>query len=228
MKNKIRGFVVLVVLLIVLSVYAFVVPFERTGVFWLAYIFGIIALLFQVYVFSIAFSGDGSPKSKFYGFPVIRVGIIYLAVQMIISMSEMGLSWLLPNWVAGLINVFPIAFAIIGCIATETMREEISKQDNNLKANVSNMRAFQSMSSALIGQCLDDELKKEVQKLAEEFKYSDPVSSEKIAENEDEIGKYMDELQSAVVSNEVEAAKELCKKISLGLAERNRLCKLMK
>ena len=227
-KNEKRGYAVLAVLLVVFSVYTFAVPFERTGIFWLAYVAGIVALLFQIYVFKLAFSGDGSAKSKFYGFPVLRVGIIYLAVQMIISMSEMGLAWLLPNWVAVLINVFPIAFAIIGCVVTETMREEINKQDKTLSYDVNNMRALQSVSASLVGQCADGELKKAVQKLADEFKYSDPKSSESILDAENELKVQMDELKSAIIENDSDAAITLCKKISVNLAERNRLCKLNK
>lgn len=227
-KNEKRGYAVLAVLLVVFSVYTFAVPFERTGIFWLAYVAGIVALLFQIYVFKLAFSGDGSAKSKFYGFPVLRVGIIYLAVQMIISMSEMGLAWLLPNWVAVLINVFPIAFAIIGCVVTETMREEINKQDKTLSYDVNNMRALQSVSASLVGQCADGELKKAVQKLADEFKYSDPKSSESILDAENELKVQMDELKSAIIENDSDAAITLCKKISVNLAERNRLCKLEK
>lgn len=227
-KNEKRGYAVLAVLLVVFSVYTFAVPFERTGIFWLAYVAGIVALLFQIYVFKLAFSGDGSAKSKFYGFSVLRVGIIYLAVQMIISMSEMGLAWLLPNWVAVLINVFPIAFAIIGCVVTETMREEINKQDKTLSYDVNNMRALQSVSASLVGQCADDELKKAVQKLADEFKYSDPKSSESILDAENELKVQMEELKNAIIENDSDAAIILCKKISVNLAERNRLCKLGK
>lgn len=227
-KNEKRGYAVLAVLLVVFSVYTFAVPFERTGIFWLAYVAGIVALLFQIYVFKLAFSGDGSAKSKFYGFPVLRVGIIYLAVQMIISMSEMGLAWLLPNWVAVLINVFPIAFAIIGCVVTETMRDEINKQDKTLSYDVNNMRALQSVSASLVGQCADGELKKAVQKLADEFKYSDPKSSESILDAENELKVQMDELKNAIIENDSDAAITLCKKISVNLAERNRICKINK
>ena len=65
-------------------------------------------------------------------------------------------------------------------------------------------------------------------KLAEEFRYSDPVSREAIAEAEADLTAVIDELQSALTDGEREAALQLTKKASLLLAERNRLCKLNK
>ena len=227
-KNEKRGYVIVAVLLVLLSVYALEVPFERSGAFWWAYAFGVIALLFQIYVFRIAFKGVDTPKSKFYGFPVIRVGIIYLVTQLILSMAEMALAWMLPDWVAIVINAFPIAFAIIGCIETKIAREEIGRQENTLSSKTDTMNKLKSQSVTLAEQCDDDELKKTISKLAEEFKYSDPVSSENTSENETILAKELDELKNLVVANDIDGAKDLCKKISLGLAERNRLCKSSK
>ena len=64
--------------------------------------------------------------------------------------------------------------------------------------------------------------------MAEEFKYSDPVSSEAIKNIENELSEMVDELQKAVVDNDSESIIGLCDKIKISLTERNRLCKLNK
>ena len=48
MKNQIRGWIVLAVFFIIDSVIAFALPFAHTGVFWLSYIFSVIAIAVQV------------------------------------------------------------------------------------------------------------------------------------------------------------------------------------
>lgn len=227
-KNKVRGYITLAILLVVFSVIAFAAPFAKTVVFWLAYVFAVIAIAYQIYVFRISFSDEGDVKSKFYGFPIVRVGVIYLLAQLVISLIEMVLAVLLPVWVVVIMNVFPIAFAVVGCIAADIVRNEIARQDMQLKKDVSNMRALQSMSAALVGQCNDADLKETIQNVADEFKFSDPVSSEQTKDLEQELQSQMNEIQKAIVDGDSASARTLCGKILGSLAERNRICALNK
>ena len=117
--------------------------------------------------------------------------------------------------------------AAVGFIAADAMRDEVERQDVQLKKDVSAMRALQSKVNGIVGLCGAD-IRPEVTKLAEELRYSDPVSSEALAEIEAELTAYTDELQAAVVDGDSASARELCRKISVTLLERNRLCKLNK
>lgn len=227
-KNQIRGCIFLVVILTVLSVIAFAVPFAKTAVFWLAYIFATVAILFQIYVYKVSHIDSNEVKSRFYGFPIAKVGLIYLIVQLLISLVEMITAAFLPIWVALVINVLPIALAIIGCIAAETIRDEIVEQDIKLKTNLNNMRNLQSMSVTLVGLCANEETKKIMQNVADEFKYSDPVSSEQTQNIESELQSQMNEIQKAIVDEDDEAVKVLGKRILVSLTERNRVCRLNK
>ena len=227
-KNQIRGSIFLVVILAVFSVIAFAVPFAKTSVFWVAYIFAVVAILYQIYVYKVSNIDSTEVKSRFYGFPIAKIGLFYLVIQLVISLVEMITAAFLPTWVALVINVLPIAFAIIGCIAVESIRDEIAEQDVKLKKNLNNMRNLQSMSFSLIGLCENEDMKKFVQNVAEEFKYSDPVSSELTESIEGELQVQMDEIQKAILDEDAESVKVLCKRILVSLAERNRICKLDK
>ena len=46
-KNATRGIIILAILLVVFSVIAFVIPFPKNTVFWIAYLCGVFAILFQ-------------------------------------------------------------------------------------------------------------------------------------------------------------------------------------
>ena len=90
------------------------------------------------------------------------------------------------------------------------------------------MRNLQSMSVTLVGLCANEETKKIMRNVADEFKYSDPVSSEQTQNIESELQSQMDEIQKAIVDEDNEAVKILCKRMLVCLAERNRICKLNK
>lgn len=227
-KNASRGLIVLAIVLAVFSLIAFAVPFAHTAVFWIAYGFGVFAILFQLYIFKTSFAGNGDAKSRFYGFPIARLGIYYLVAQLILSIIEMALASLIPTWPAIIINVLALAFALIGCITAETMRDEIVQQDNKLKKNVSTMRELQSLAASMVGQCGDEEMKNAVKKIADELRFSDPVSSDATAELEAEMRSQLADIQQAVVEGDAEGAKVLCGKMMGNLAERNRICSLNK
>jgi len=226
-KNATRGIIIFAILLVVFSAIAFVIPFPKNGVFWIAYLCGVFAILFQIYIFKSSF-GKEDARSRFYGFPIARLGIYYLVIQMIASIAEIALSRIIPAWVAIIVNLLILAFALIGCITTETMRDEIERQDEKLKKDVSNMRELQSISAALVDQCSDEYLKKEMKKLAEEFRYSDPISSEATKELEADLRSRIGDLQQAITDGDVDGAKALCGKLSNCLRERNRICSVNK
>ena len=226
-KNTSRGIIMLAILLAVFSIIAFIIPFPKNTVFWVAYICGVFAILFQLYIFKSSF-GKADARSRFYGFPIARLGIYYLVIQLIASIVEIALSKFLPTWVVIIINVLILAFALIGCITTETMRDEIAVQDAKLKKNVSNMRELQSISAALVGQCNDEEMKKSLQKLADEFRYSDPITSEKTEDLEADMHSRISDLQQAITDGDVDGAKSLCEKLFECLTERNRICAINK
>ena len=226
-KNTTRGILMLVIALTVFSVIAFVIPFPQNTVFWIAYICGIFAIIFQLYIFKSSFD-KADARSRFYGFPIARLGIYYLFVQLVVSIIEIALSKFLPTWVVILINALILAVALIGCITTETMRDEIAKQDAKLKANVSAMRELQSISATLPDLTSDKELKDALKKLADEFRYSDPLSSDKTELLETDLNSRISDLQQAITDGDAAGAIELCTKISGCLKERNRICAVSK
>lgn len=226
-KNTTRGILTLVIVLAVFSVIAFVIPFPKNTVFWIAYACGVFAILFQLYIFKSSF-GKEDARSRFYGFPIARLGIYYLVIQLIVSIIEIALSKFLPTWVVVIISVLILAVALIGCITTETMRDEIAAQDTKLKKSVSNMREIQSLTASLVNQTGDAELKKTLQKVSDEFRYSDPLTSDKTSSLEEDMHGQIGDLQQALVDGDVDGAEALCTKLLNCLRERNRICSVNK
>lgn len=222
-KNTVRTAVVWLILLAVYHVIVFAVPFTHNGAFWLSYVFALAAFaVLGAATYLGEIKGEGV-KSKFYGFPILRLGAVYFAVQIVLSLIVMAVA-VVKIWVALVVYVILLGAAAIGLIAADAVREEIQRQDVKLKKDVSFMRNLQSKVCQMATQCDAPELKK----FAEDIRYSDPVSSDALGDIEQELAAAVEELQAAVVDGDSESVAQLCRKASAVLSERNRLCKLGK
>lgn len=227
MKNNIRIWVVLAITFVVYTVITFAPPFEHTTVFWLSYVFAAIAILAQFYVMHSAFMKGEGAKSKIYGFPIARVGAIYMVLQMVLSLVMMVFAAKVATWIAVLLYVVLLGGAGIGFIAADTVRDEVERQEVQHKKEISVIRALYAKVNGVASVCAGD-AKAEAEKLAEEFRFSDPVSNDALAEIEAQLTACVERLRTAATKGDSDTICELCRETSLTLAERNRLCKLSK
>lgn len=229
-KNQIRSIVTVVVIFAVYNVLAFVLPFKHTGLFWIGYSFGLVSIIVSMMILALAFGKNGTAKSSFYGFPIARIGVLYSAVQVPLSFLAMALAGIagIPLWPFVLVFILILGAAVLGTVATDATRDEIVRQDIKLAKDVSAIRALRSLGNSLVTQCADEEAKKELKKLSDTTNYCDPVSSDATIAAETELKAVMDEIQQAIVDDDVTSVVPLCKKAEAILAERNRLCKLNK
>lgn len=227
-KNVARLALTVALLLGVLNLIAFIVPFARTPVFWLAYAFTSAAIVAQLPLSLYAFSRKGGARNSLYGFPIARLATLYLLAQSIIGLLNMALGAWIPFWVALVIEVVMLVLAVIGCMATTAIRDEIQRQDIALQRDVSVMRELQSRTGALVGQAQGSNVQELLRKLADDFRFSDPVSSAATASLESDLRANMDDLERALNDGDADGVLELCRRTTSLLAERNRLCKLNK
>lgn len=227
-KSNVRFGIVIAILLIIYNLLVFIIPFEQNGIFWLSYGFTLDAFVVASVACVIAFRSGKGITSKFYGFPVAKVGVIYLAIQIVLCFLFMALSQHSPVWLGVLIYAIALGAAVIGLVVTDTVRDHIQDQDIKLSNNISVVRTAQSKLNQMMTQCEDSSVAIAVKKFAEELRYSDPVSGPALAEAEADLSAAIDNLQQAIADGDTVAILALCKQGQLLLAERNRLCKLNK
>ena len=230
-KNRLRLYLTIAIIFALFTVIAFAAPFERNTVFWLSYVFAVVALAAQLVVQPRALDlGGHDVKSKFYGFPLTRIATAYLVVQLILSLVFMILCkhMEIKTWVPLIAYVLIFGISAIGFIAADAMKEEVERQDTVHKANVGVMRALQSKAVFVASQCEDAETKKALEKFSEALRFSDPVSNAATADIEENLTGLLEELGSAVLDKDYPAVKTLCAKAATLLADRNRMCKLNK
>ena len=223
-KRLLRGSVCLGVVLALYLLVAFLIPFAKTAVFWLSFGFTLAAFGVTAFSLYIAFLKKPDARSRFYGFPIAKIGVIYGGAQLLLGLLFMALGKWVPVWVAALVYAIALGAAVIGLVSADAVAEEIHTQDEQLKANVAFMRALQSKVNQMAAQCSLPEVKQ----FSEEVCYSDPVSSSALADIERDLSAAVEDLQAAIVDGDNGAALQLVKKADNLLKERNRLCKLNK
>lgn len=226
-KHKTRMKLVLGIVLAVFLVLMFALPFIRNNIFWVSFLFGVISIGMQFYVQPKAFDGNQA-VSKFYGFPIARISLLYMVVQLILSLLMSALGRWIPLQIVVIIYVMAIAIAAVGLIAADTMREEVEKLDRKLADNTSFMRNLRSKVGMILSQCEMEDVRNELESFAENLRFSDPISSEAIRGIEQELFSCVDDLQKNIIANDTKTALSLCRRADAILAERNQQCKLNK
>ncbi|HRR75601.1 MAG: hypothetical protein IJK31_09595 [Ruminococcus sp.] len=230
MKNiKAQSYAIILIIAAVFSAFAFLIPIEREGVFWIGFIFGLASILIQIPVFGFSFPQESQLKSKVLGYPVFRIGIIYLVVQMILSgiLFFAGDSGDFPVWLALLLCIIVLAGALVFGITANMAREAISNMETVSKADTRMMKSLALRAEALASNTNDPMLMKELKKLAEDISFSDPVSDPVIAEQEHALVSVFGQLEAAVNSQNP-GAIDLCRNVGIALSNRNAACKANK
>ena len=109
-KGKFQAILILAIVLVAYLLLAFVIPFAKTAVFWLALVFTLAAFGVQLYVLKLSFTKGKDARSKFYGFPIARIGVVYLIVQIVLSFLFMAIAKICAAWIAAI--VFVLLFAV--------------------------------------------------------------------------------------------------------------------
>ena len=233
MKKITKNYLLIIaIILVVYSVLVFVIPFTKMNMatFVISYIASVIALLSQIYVAYIAFKGEDNLTSKVYGFPIIKLGYIYLGVQFALSILFyiLGAFIDVPVWICIVLYVLVLGLAAVGLITTSTYKEaieeiEVTKEDN--KVFVKELRRDTLVYSSKIK---DQTTKDLFDKFLDIVRYSDPVSNENLKEVEEEIKSKYEEIKVLVShDNYLVANKEIENLIDL-INRRNLMCKEFK
>lgn len=172
-QNWKRGAACLGVLLALYLLLAFLIPFVKTAVFWFSFVFTLIAFGVAAYALYMAFLKKPDARSRFYGFPIARIGVLYCGIQLAVGLLFMALGKWIPAWLAVLVYAAMLGAAVIGLVSADAVVETIHTQDGKLKKDVAYMRVLQSKANQMAAQCNLPE----VQQFCENIRYSDPSAA---------------------------------------------------
>lgn len=220
-KNNSKGYLILGILFVLVSAIAFAVPLAKTAAFWISYGFAVIAFAAQLIIWKAALGRSESLKSKFLGFPVVHIGIVYLIVQ-VIALAVFLFIPTLPIWSAVVACAVVAGVSAVCMIASDVGRSEIERVSAKVREKTFYIKQLQTEVELLAGAETDAATKSELAQLAEKIRYSDPMSDEQLADIEDRITAKITELKSSTDKTEI------INELNSLLDERNRKCKLLR
>lgn len=220
-KNSTKGYVILGILFALVSIIAFAVPTVKTTTFWIAYVFTAAAFAAQIGIWKTALGKEGTLKSKFLGFPVVHIGIVYAIIQTV-AFAVFLFVPTLPVWSAIVVCSVIAGISAVCMISADAGRDEIERVEANVQKKVFYIRELQADIELLADNETNADVKTALTQLAEKIRFSDPMSSEQLADLENKISAKVLELKTA--PNKVEIITEL----NSLLDERNKKCKILK
>jgi hypothetical protein len=216
--------------MLVYVVLATIIPFSKPPASWVAFAFTVLAFIFGVAISIWAFDKGRSLVSKFYGFPVFRIGFLYTIVQILISILifAVGAFVNLPYWIGLSISILLLGVALVGVIITDNARDYVDDVDAKSEKSTKTLARFNIDIADILDTCSNSELYEPLKKLNEKFKYSDQVSSPATEEKEEEIKQEIENLKNIINNESAEIVIDKIKLISNLLSSRNRVCEARK
>lgn len=220
MKKR-SGYLILVIILIVFAVVSFTAPFEKTLVFWVSFAFGLLAICYQIPLWNKALSGE-TLKSKFLGFPVLHVGILYLVIQLIASITMMAVPGI-PLWITITVDALILAITCVLVTSGGVARLAIEETEKKIQVRTSFIKGLREDVDILLSEETDLEVKEAFRKLSDEIRYSDPMSNSDLEGIEGEISKKL-----LSISSSAESKIDVISEIRELIKQRNIKCKALK
>lgn len=220
-KNSTKGYVILGILFALISIIAFAVPTSKTATFWIAYVFTAAAFAAQIGIWKTALGKEGTLKSKFLGFPLVHIGIVYAVIQ-VIAFAVFMFVPTLPVWSAIVVCSVIAGISAVCMISADAGRDEIERVEAKVQKKVFYIRELQADIELLADNETNADVKTALTQLAEKIRFSDPMSNEKLADLEDKISTKIEELKTT--SSQLEIITEL----NSLLDDRNKKCKILK
>lgn len=229
--KKSKSVIAIYAILLVVYIVAFlIIPFNKIAASWISFAFTIIAIAGSLLIFNFAFNAKETPVSKIYGYPIFRVGAAYALAQLVIGVVICAISAVIavPYWVALLVSVILLGAAAIGVIITDNTRDLVEEVDESVNVDTKNVTRFQIDIASIDDVCENTEVKADLEKLNELFRFSDPVTNDETREVEESIKTMLAELKTIVADGSTDDINALIKRITNTLNERNRICKASK
>jgi len=220
-KNSTKGYVILGVLFALVSIIAFAVPTAKTATFWIAYAFTTAAFAVQIGIWRTALGKAETLNSKFLGFPVVHIGIVYAVLQ-VIAFAVFMFVPTLPAWSAIVVCSIIVGVSAVCMISADAGRNEIERVEAKVQKKIFYIRELQADVELLADNESDAAAKTALTQLAEKIRFSDFMSNEQLADLENKISIKAAELKTA--SSKLEIITEL----NSLLDERNKKCKILK
>lgn len=231
-KNNSHGIittaVIAAVVLILLNVCTFAIPFHKTdlAVHFTAYGCAEFVLLAEMSLIMVQLFGDDSANQKIISLPIVFFGYLTLAVQILATVVFYiaNAFFSLPIWIVIIVECLIIGLGAVQ-IAKGFYFKSANAEYHRHKANTEFMDGFRAKLKAISLTNRNKNIEKPLNDLVDIARGSDPVTNDMTIDSEKKLQSMLLELDEAVKSGSENRCREAIEKTKDTLIERNTLCK---
>lgn len=210
------------------NVIVFVVPNENYGTesFWIGYALITASLVGNLVCSFIALNTKSNAK-VFYKIPLIAISIVGIVASTIAGAFVMTVPDI-ETWVGVIVSFAILAIVAIVILGAKSTADIIGEIDDIVRTETSFIRGITLDAELLMSSAGNDEIKAEIKKVYEAFRFSDPMSSDALNDIEDRIQNQFNLLQEVVITENTEKVSQVSKDLLNLIDYRNKKCKITK
>ena len=231
MNKKNKSIIAVYGILAFIYLIAFVIiPFPKNAASWISFVFTLVSFVLSLGVTLYVFGKDDEMTSKFYGFPIFKIAYMYPLVQFLVGVVICLIAAFVavPYWVALILSLVILGVSAIVVIATDNARDIVEQTEAESERVTKATKMFNLNIASVLDLCTEPSVKIELEKLAESFRFSDPVSSDATEDIESTIMEKLENLKISISSSDLDENIAKITELKNLLAERNRICKMNK
>ncbi len=193
---------------------------NKNDIFWISYGFMCAAFVANIVAMYASFK-SADAEAIFMGIPLFSFSVFYFFGELFISFVFMLFKGIAPPKLAVAIQViFLLVFVIFAALALLT-RNIVDDINKNVESKVRDIKNVSVDVKILEEQCMDKELKNELHKVYEAIRYSDPMTTDAVADLDDIIKGKVKELRMHCNNSNKNEALQACYQLSSYISERN-------
>ena len=166
-------------------------------------------------------------SGTFYRMPLIRLSYACIIVTTVIGCVMMAVPNL-PDWIPLIVVLIIMALYAVAVLKAAAAAEVVEQIDEKVKVQTAFVRDLTVDASTLMTRAKSEPVKNACKKVYEAVRYSDPMTSDALADVENRIRTEFDAFTDAVISDNADAANASMGELLSLLTERNRTCKANK
>ena len=231
MNKKNKSIIAVYGILAFIYLIAFVIiPFPKNAASWISFVFTLVSFVLSLGVTLYVFGKDDEITSKFYGFPIFKIAYMYPLIQFVVGLfiCIVAAFVAVPYWIALILSLIILGASAIGVIATDNARDIVEQAEAESERVTKATKMFNLNIASVLDLCTEPSVKIELEKLAESFRFSDPVSSDATEDIESTIMEKLENLKISISSSDSDENIAKITELKNLLAERNRICKMNK
>lgn len=193
-------------------------------VFWFSYGFVMLAFVLQI-VSILTGRFETGVESVFFGIPLVSVSLFYFIITTVLSLAFMVLVSFgakVPFMLMLVLECLVLGLYTVVFIISLSHKNIVVEIDKNIKKNVFAIRTLVTDVESLAEAVDDSQLKAKLNRLAEDIRYSDPMTNDVVAELDLQMKDAIAELEVYVSEQDYSNAESKIRQAQLLISKRNK------